>query len=405
MITAVLTSDNHLGAYYARFRPDRLEGRRRALQRGFEQVVDAAVARRADLFLHAGDLFDRPDPRNAERCFVARQVRRLQDAEIPIFAIAGNHDSPRSYGYDGGTLPQAEMEALGAIRLFGHRSRFQREEVVVRGQRVCVWGMSCDANLPPDLCPLEETADGHERGGDLDLTLLHYGVEGWAQPFSGEACLTRTNLERLRTDVLGVGHLHARNKARLGSGALLLNPGATEHIHFGEEQLDCGYWVLHCAPGRVEAEYVRLTPQPMRTLPLEVSDEEFEAGAEASEALMARLLGEIEAAAREEQLLRLRLRGRLKRSRLHALNLGALQARGSALSFHCQLDTEGLTVYDELAEVSLGYGVSFDAGEELQNVARAFTAHFGDNPVEQEICRLAADRMAADYARLTGGAR
>src|SRR6266545_901694 len=126
MITAILTSDNHLGAYYARFRPDRLEQRRRALQRGFEQVVDAAVERRADLFLHAGDLFDRPDPRNAERCFVARQVRKLQEAEIPVFVIAGNHDSPRSYGYDGGTLPQAEMEALGAICLFGDRSRLQR---------------------------------------------------------------------------------------------------------------------------------------------------------------------------------------------------------------------------------------------------------------------------------------
>src|SRR5690349_15524190 len=139
MITAVLTSDNHLGAYYARFRPDRLEVRRQMLQRGFEQVVDAAIGRRADLFLHAGDLFDRPDPRNAERYFVARQIRRLQEAAIPVFAIAGNHDSPRSYGYDGGTLPQAEMEALGGICLFGDRSKLQRQELVVREQRICVW--------------------------------------------------------------------------------------------------------------------------------------------------------------------------------------------------------------------------------------------------------------------------
>lgn len=81
MTTAVLTSDNHLGAYYAHFRPDPRELRRRALQSGFQQVVDAAIERRVDLFLHAGDLFDRPDPRNAERHFVARQVRRLQEAK------------------------------------------------------------------------------------------------------------------------------------------------------------------------------------------------------------------------------------------------------------------------------------------------------------------------------------
>src|SRR2546429_3848544 len=102
MITAIVTSDNHLGAYYARMRPDLLERRRRRLQMGFERAVDAAISRKVDLFLHAGDLFDRPDPRNADRRFAAQQLRRLRDAGIPVFAVAGNHDCPRSYGYDGG---------------------------------------------------------------------------------------------------------------------------------------------------------------------------------------------------------------------------------------------------------------------------------------------------------------
>jgi DNA repair exonuclease SbcCD nuclease subunit len=401
MITAVLTSDNHLGAYYSRFRPDRLEGRRRFLQRGFEQVVDAAVRVRADLFLHAGDLFDRPDPRNAERCFVARQVRRLQDAEIPVFAIAGNHDSPRSFGYDGGALPHEEMEALGAIHLFGDRRRLQRHEAVIRGQRVSVWGMSCDVNRPVDACPLEECGEQHERGGDLDLVLLHHGVEGWAQPFAQEPCLSLANLDRLGTDAVCVGHLHARNEARLPNGALLLNPGSTEHVHFGEELLDCGFWVLRCEPGRVEAEYVRLTPQKMWTLPLDLTDGEDQD----PEALLEDWLRRLEEAAHPEQLLRVRVRGRVKRSRFHGLNLAALQARGGELNFHCQLDTEALVLYDEGADLGVGIGFSFDAGEELQSVAAAFLARFGDDPEEQALCRAAGERIAADYARLTGGAR
>jgi DNA repair exonuclease SbcCD nuclease subunit len=401
MITAVLTSDNHLGAYYARFRPDRLEQRRRALQRGFEAVVDAAVERRVDLFLHAGDLFDRPDPRNAERCFVARQVRRLQDAGIPVFAIAGNHDSPRSYGYDGGTLPQEEMAALDAIHLFGDRAQLQCEQIVVRGQPVCVWGMSCDVNRSVDSCPLEECVDQHERGGDLDLVLLHYGVEGWAQPFADEPCPTRENLDRLGADAICVGHLHARNEARLANGALLVNPGATEHIHFGEEHLDCGFWVLRCEPHRAVAEYVRLNSQPMRTLDLDVTD----VSESDAEGLLPLLLERVQEAANPDQLLRIRVRGRLNRSRFHGLDLAGLQTRGSELNFHCQLDTEGLVLYDELSDLPLGYGVSFDAGEELGNIAAAFVARFGDSPEEQAICRAAAERIAADYARLTGGAR
>jgi len=86
-------------------------------------------------------------------------------------------------------------------------------------------------------------------------------------------------------------------------------------------------------------------------------------------------------------------------------DLAGLQTRGSELNFHCQLDTEGLVLYDELSDLPLGYGVSFDAGEELCNIAAAFVARFGDSREEQAICRAAAERIAADYARLTGGAR
>lgn len=405
MITAIVTSDNHLGAYYARLRPDRLEARRRALQRAFEQVVDHAIEDRVDLFLHAGDLFDRPDPRNAERHFVARQVRRLLDAEIPIFAIAGNHDRPRSYGYDGGTLPHEEMEALGAIRLFRGSDALAAETVPANGYRVCVWGASADFNRPPDACPLQEMADGHERGGDIDLVLLHYGVEGWAPPFGGEPCLSLANLDRLKADAICVGHLHARQETRLPQGALVLNPGATEHIHFGEENLDCGFWKLHLQPGQVESEYVPLIPQPMRTLEIDLTPApdaapEPEEEGRLTEALLART----DAVAQPEQLLRVRLKGRIPRARFHALDLPRLQARVGEVNFHCQVDTEGLVVVDEFSEQELGWGVSFDAGEVLQSVAQEMAAAT-DSPTEREICRLAGEELAAAYSRLVGRSR
>jgi hypothetical protein len=230
-------------------------------------------------------------------------------------------------------------------------------------------------------------------------------VEGLAQPFAAEPCLSRVNLERLDTDALGVGHLHTRAEQRLPAGALLLNPGATEHVHFGEEHLDCGFWILRCEPGRTEAEYVRITPQPMLTLDVDLTavlDGETE---EEPEAVMEGLLARLAGASNSEQLLRVRLTGRVRRSRFPALDLAVLQARGNESNFHCQLDTDRLVVYDELAELPIGYGVSFDAGEELQNSAQAFLARFGDDPRQQEICRLAAQRIAEDYQRLTGGAR
>jgi DNA repair protein SbcD/Mre11 len=411
LITAIVTSDNHLGAYYARLRPDRLEQRRRRLQEAFERIVDAAIEHRANLFLHAGDLFDRPDPRNAERCFVARQVRRLLDVGMSVVAIAGNHDSPRSLGYDGGVLPHEEIEALGAIRLFRNTNELLAAPVSVNGHRICVWGMSTDFNRSREVCPLEESAFRHERGGDLDLVLLHYGVEQWTPPFVEEPLLSLASLERLRTDAICVGHLHTRAEMRLPGGALVVNPGATEHIHFGEERLECGFWVLRWEPGCLQSEYIPLSTQPMLTLELPLPDEapgETEADAPAHDhvsPLMRHLMAQMEQASHPDQLLRVRVTGRLPRTRLVALDLAALQARGNEVNFHCQLDTETLTIYDEFAELPLGYGVSFDVAEELQNTTRKLLAGSGGDPRQQETCRLAGEAIVAAYERLTRGRR
>jgi len=432
MITAIVTSDNHLGAFYARLRPDRLEQRRRGLQLAFERVVDAALAQRVDLFLHAGDLFDRPDPRNAERLFVARQVRRLGEAGIPVLAIAGNHDSPRSFGYDGGILPQEELDALGAIRLLRNADEFASHTLAIKGRRVCVRGMSSDFNRPAGACPLDECTLPHERGGDIDLVLLHYGVQGWIQPQAQEhePCLSLANLERLLADAICVGHLHARQQKRLESGAVLLNPGATEHIHFGEERQQCGFWILHLEPGHAEAEYVELPSQPMRTLKLDVTDSSHlppdpvpelgEAGECAEHSgpdpredsdgtgatsLTQNLLADIEAVSQPDQLLRVRVSGRLKRESFHDLDLTALLTRGNERNFSCQLDTDELTLYEESADLVIGFGVSFDAGEELQHTTQALLAAYQDDAAEQEICRLAGHELGVAYDRLTKGAR
>ncbi len=403
MITAIVTSDNHLGAFYARFRPERLGQRRRRLQEGFQRVVDAAIERRVDLFLQAGDLFDRPDPRNAERHFVAGQFKRLQEAGIPVFAIAGNHDSPRSFGYDGGVLPQEEMHVLDAIHLFKQTDTFGIKTLMIGGQQVAVRGMSSDFNRPEKSCPLEGMGM-QARAGDIDLTLLHYSVEEWGLPLAQEPCLSLANLAKLETDAICVGHLHRRNETRLPQGAVLLNPGATEHINFGEENLPCGYWLLHCQPGQVQTEYVPLPTQPMRTLELNLTDLP-PVGEEAEDPLMEMLLARVTETSQAEQLLRVRLNGRLSRTRFQSLDLSRLLAQGSAGNFHCQLETNDLTVFDPMAELRIGFGVSFDAREELQNVAKAFAAQVADNETENEICTLAARRLEAAYERLTGGAR
>src|SRR5436853_7560255 len=94
-LRVVVTADNHLGRYYARLGARQLEARRAWLRQGWEAAVACALERRAHLFLQAGDLFDTPDPRNAERLAVAQALARLHAAGVACYAIGGNHGPPR----------------------------------------------------------------------------------------------------------------------------------------------------------------------------------------------------------------------------------------------------------------------------------------------------------------------
>src|SRR5262249_19227317 len=116
-IRAVVTADNHLNRYYDRLSPQKLTERRKRLRRGFHQAVETAIDQKADLFIHAGDLFDTPDPRNLDREFVAAQLARLREAGVRAVGISGNHDTPKQRTEQGGALPQGIYRELGALRL------------------------------------------------------------------------------------------------------------------------------------------------------------------------------------------------------------------------------------------------------------------------------------------------
>lgn len=413
MITAVLTSDNHLGANYARFRPDRLELRRKRLREAFQCVVDAAIERKVDLFLHAGDLFDRPDPRNEERYFVAQQLHRLQQAKIPVFAIAGNHDTPRSYGYGGGITPQQEADALGGLHLFRDMAHLEFKEITVRGQHVRIWGMSSDFNRTEEVCPLEGLTLGRETPDIAQILLLHYGIQDWMARFeedSREPILSQCNLERMQVDLIGVGHLHRRKHRTLGSGALLVNPGSTERMDFGEEALECGFAVITLEGTSVSMESVTVPSQPMRTLDLELPSAIAQIRQTAQQANAAATLlntwqDAIKQASHANQLLRVRVSGQMPRWMYHAFEWQELQKTGNALNFYCQIETDRMVVFDPDGNLPLGYGVSFDVGEELQNIARGLRHNFEGDAEEQELYDLALEEINKAFDRATGGAR
>jgi len=91
-VTRVLhTGDTHVG--YQQYHDPR---RRQDFLRGFEAVIEDAIADDVDAVVHAGDLFHdrRPDLQDLQG--VVASLRELRAADIPFLAIVGNHEAKRS---------------------------------------------------------------------------------------------------------------------------------------------------------------------------------------------------------------------------------------------------------------------------------------------------------------------
>ncbi len=80
-------SDIHLGRR-------RLEGRLpdSDLAEAFDHIAGKAIVEKADVFLLAGDLFDRPQVEPTHLRQAEEVLARLREAGIPVLAIEGNHD-------------------------------------------------------------------------------------------------------------------------------------------------------------------------------------------------------------------------------------------------------------------------------------------------------------------------
>ncbi len=91
MIRLLHVADVHLGARFAGLGA-RGADQREQLRRTFARCVEVALERRCHLVLIAGDLFDSPHPPRALAAFAAEQLRRLVQAGLRVFAVAGNHD-------------------------------------------------------------------------------------------------------------------------------------------------------------------------------------------------------------------------------------------------------------------------------------------------------------------------
>ena len=85
-------SDTHLGAI-----PGGLPFRFRDILEAFKETIDIAIREHVDIYIHAGDFFDRAHPPPEAYIVAYKQLKRLRDSGIKVVVIAGQHDMPKRY--------------------------------------------------------------------------------------------------------------------------------------------------------------------------------------------------------------------------------------------------------------------------------------------------------------------
>lgn len=428
VVRVVLTADNHLSAYTPRLSPARLAERRKRLGKAFERVIDYAIGSDAHLFLHAGDLFDSIDPRNQERDFVARQLVRLQSKGIKVFAVSGNHDTPRQRTEQGGVSPQGVYHQLRGLYYFAESHVLHPQLVEVNGLRLAIAGLSSNPGVSPGSDPLDgvdvDDPDKLLESADLGLLLVHAAIEGHAFPGEAEMFIRRSSLDRLAGfQVVVAGHVHAYARFSVGAKAVVVC-GATERMEFGHAEDSTGFAYLELARGGLRgAKHISIASQPRHVVTISTSElwprhQSFPERASSGDALPKKELTlanaspvlspaetiqrRLEPYCTEDAMVRLALEGPLTQEQYHALDLRAVWMYGQQHSFSFEVDESGLILTAERAQDDVLRGERIGLRDMLEVVAREFMER-AETPEERALLAKTRQRVLERYEALSGG--
>lgn len=358
-IKIVLTADNHLNNYYAKMSPVRLEERRAIIRQAFEQTVEFSIERQVDLFLHAGDLFDMPTPRNTELIFIATQLQRLIENNIHIFLIGGTHDVPKTSTFAKSGIPQRIFHEAGQAHLLFDDTQIQTITTKIKELQVVIGGLSFNPKFIKGDDPLTNLT--FPTTGDINILLLHYGIENHMPKDVNEPLLRYSTISELKgVDYVFVGHQHKTETFEIENKQIII-PGATERMSFGEIANPTGFYYLELNKGGIEnLEYIKIDPQPM--IEFKISLSTFSSSADPTPYIIERLSKVCDA----NTILKCKIIGYIPRELFHSLRSQEIWQFGSAQNFHFDMDTKELVIEDEKMKVTSGESIS--SRDEINNV-------------------------------------
>ena len=201
----------------ARYEGAPVDDVRSATRRAFDNLIELAITESVDFVLLAGDLYDGDWKDYNTGLYFVERMRRLKDAEIKVFIIAGNHD--------------AASQITRYLRLPENVKMFSTqhpEQVILDDLNVAINGQGF-ANR----AVLDDLSQSYQNGDPqlFNIGLLHTCLDG--KP--GHAPYAPCTIDGLRSkgyQYWALGHVHKREI--IAEDPWIIFPGNSQGRHIRE---------------------------------------------------------------------------------------------------------------------------------------------------------------------------
>jgi len=220
MFCFIHTADIHLDSPLKgleRYEGAPVEEIRGATRKAFVNVVDFAISEQVAFVIIAGDLYDGDLKDYQTALFLARQMQRLNKAEIRVFIASGNHDAA--------SVITKKLKMPENVKFFSTR---KPETFLLDDLRVAIHGQGY-ANQA-----VEDNLAANYPGameGYFNIGVLHTALTGRVGHEPYAPCKI-DDLKSKKYDFWGLGHVHAREV--ISEDPWILFPGNLQGRHIKE---------------------------------------------------------------------------------------------------------------------------------------------------------------------------
>ena len=249
--------------------------------KSLDAIVDAAISRKVDMVIFAGDAYKDRSPAPTFQREWGKRIMRLSQAKIPTLLLVGNHDISPAAGrahalQEFKTLQVPFVQVidqpcfLGPDELWGVPLQVIGMPWIPRSGLMAVTGETSSTDAYSRIeGNMGELIEGWIEESDSSLPIVltaHASIEG--AKFGGERLVMLGNdlvltgglVKNPKLNYVAMGHIHKPQDVNEGYQPPVIYPGSIERVDFGEAKEDRFFVIADVEKGKdTEVEWVELT--------------------------------------------------------------------------------------------------------------------------------------------------